>query len=170
MADDHPQHKHEKGDIIIKDHDGTFKILRDGKFVPLDEVEEAAHIAEHEKDHGPKRAIEDKEKSAPQFQPKPKEEKPTPKPEQKKDEGVRGLADKDLSMKAEEIIKKSGLTFASGEARNRVNNALVAHLKGVRKPFETKQNLMKSPAEGGAGLDPDEAERLMSAAGWWSTS
>lgn len=160
MADENLKHKHSKDDIIIKDHDGTFKILRDGKFVPLSEVESEAHMAEH----GPKRAPEEKGKPVPKFvQPEaPKEEKAEPMPEP---DAASGLIDKNLRPQAEEIIEKSGVTFASGEVKARVINALISHVKGIRKPFQTKENLMKSVPDGGAGLTEEDAQRIMSAAG-----
>ena len=136
MADEYLKHQHDKNDIIIKDKDGSYKILKDGKFIPLNQVEAEAHLAEHAKEE--KQAIPAKQAKPAQLSPKDK---------------------------AEAIVKKSGVTFASGEMKNRVVNALVSHIKGVRKPFETKQSLMRSPAEGGAGLEEDEANRLMTAAG-----
>jgi len=68
-------------------------------------------------------------------------------------------------QKAEAILAQSKVTFASTQIRQRVLNALVAHMKGVRKPFETRQQLAKSVAEGGAGLEAAEVERIMTAAG-----
>ncbi len=172
------KHQHNDSDIIIKDQDGTYKILRDGKFVPLDQGEATAHGLSNE---GPKRAP-DAVKPAPQpvrpAAPQPiapqqpvSAAKPIPvapkssKPMPSAGGEVRGFADQDLQKKAEEMVGKSGVTFASGEIRGRVVKALIAHIKGIRKPFETKGNLVKPVQEGGAGLSESEASRILSAAG-----
>lgn len=158
MAEDKLKHSHSDSDIIIKDQDGKYKILRDGKFIDLSEVESAEMAAEHSHgDTGPKRSADQKEKHAPQFkpaEPKAAEEK---KPEQPKQP--------DVNQKADEAINKSGVTFASGEIRDRVLKALVAHIKGIRKPFETRETLMRAVADGGAGLPVADAERVIAAAG-----
>lgn len=132
------KHKHNKNDIIIKDQDGTYKMLVDGKFVPLDDVEALAHA----------KADEAKAKNQPSpFTMEQKSEISTD------------------TRRAEEIVKKSGVSFASRELRERAVKALETHLKGVRKPFETKELLMKSPAEGGIGLDDSDVKKIMDAAG-----
>lgn len=179
------KHQHNDSDIIIKDQDGTYKILRDGKFVPLDQGEATAHGLSNE---GPKRAP-DAVKPAPQpvrdvatvqkpvapqqaapvakpivSAPKPSATMPSASGE------VRGFADQELQKKAEEMVGKSGVTFASGEIRGRVVKALIAHIKGIRKPYETKANLLKPVQEGGAGLSESEASRILSAAGAPSSS
>lgn len=153
MADEHVKHKHNKNDIIIKDQDGTYKILRDGQFVPLDQVEAEEHLKEHEK--------EDKEKKGMNAEALMKAASQPPKSSHE----IKGIANEDLQKKAQAMIQSSGVTFASGEAKNRVITALVAHIKGVRKPFETKEQLMKSPADGGAGLDEGDAQKILQSAG-----
>ncbi len=194
MADEN-KHKHQDNDIIIRDQDGTYKILREGKFVPLDEVKDAPSAG----DVGPKRAPDAKPASQP-MQPRamasapaapgrpaapsmpstpavpakpaaqsaqpvisrPQPPQPAPQPSTPP---VRGMADQELLAKADVIINKSGITFASGEVRGRVAKALVAHLKQVRKPFETRQNLMKDIRDGGAGLSEQDVAGIMQAAG-----
>lgn len=170
MPKDDLQHQHDDNDIIIKDRDGTYKILREGKFVPLEEAEAAELAAKHE--HGPKRAPADKHKKPPRFEPEKKEQpiKPEPEPKEKRKEGalrqsMEGMADKDLNEQAQDIINKSGVTFASGEIRGRVAKALIAHLKGIRKPFETLEALSKAMDAGGAALHPAEAEKILAVAG-----
>lgn len=150
------KHNHSDDDIIIRDKDGTFKILVDGKFVPLTEAEQKAHQKEH---GGPKRAPEFKEKPKPVFKPQVKAEDNSQFLHQK--EEVAGFRDKMLEQKARDVIKKSGVTFASSELVDRATKALIPQLKGVRKSFQTKQNLEKPVAQGGAGLDPQDAERIM---------
>ena len=172
MADANKQ-KHDN-DIIIRDQDGTYKILREGRFVPLDDsqpvpaparaavpvatpVAKPAPVAPPVVKPTPAPAPV-KPAVKPASAPAPSQPLPNTPP-------VRGLADQELLSQADSIIGKSGLTFASGEIRNRVAKALVAHLKQVRKPFETRQNLMKPVADGGAGLTQNEVDSIMSAAG-----
>lgn len=180
MADDKIKHQHTPNDIIIKDQDGTYKILRDGKFVPLDEAEAKMHHV------GPKR---DPSAQAKPVAPKPAPAKPAQPvsvpvktvPQPKPVVAVRQQAsaapasavpapaapkkqDDATAAQAEEILRKTNLTFASGEVRSRVKNVLISHLKGLRKPFETKQYLMKGVREAGAGLTEQEAELILMAA------
>jgi len=163
MADNKPKHQHHKNDIIIKDQDGSFKILQEGKFVPLDEAEAKEHGLTQTNDkktkpHMPKGSIAE---PMPMFQGQTRKEDSGKKEEHE----VKGLGDQGLQKQAQDLVKKSGVTFASGEAQQRVIKVLVSHLKGVRKPFETKQSLMKSPADGGVGLGQDEADKILAAAG-----
>jgi len=162
MADVNKQTKNDN-DIIIRDQDGTYKILREGKFVPLDEAKSAKPTMA---DSGPKRAP-DAPKSAPPVAPKPVTPWPAASEVMAKPNTppVRGMADQDLLSQADGFIAKSGLTFASGEIRTRVAKALVAHIKQVRKPFETRQSLLKPVADGGAGLSEQEVDTIMKAAG-----
>lgn len=156
------KHQHNDNDIIIKDQDGSYKILRDGKFVPLDQGEAKAHGIDAT---GPKRAPDAvKPPTKPVSPPVTKSTAPSPARPQASGE-VRGFADQDLQKQAEQYLGKSSVTFASGEIRGRVINALIPHLKGIRKPYETKANLMKPVREGGAGLSDAEASRILSAAG-----
>lgn len=175
MADVNKQTKNDN-DIIIRDQDGTYKILREGKFVPLDDAKSASTVASTS-DTGPKRA--------PDAMPKPPApkpvtawpsssevmaSKPTPatapkSPAMPIQPPVRGMADQELMSQADTFITKSGVTFASGEIRSRVAKALVAHIKQVRKPFETRESLLKPIADGGAGLSAQEVENIMKAAG-----
>lgn len=192
MADEKNKHNHDSNDIIIRDQDGSFKILREGKFVPLDEAKDAPKAG----DVGPKRAPD--AKPAAPVPPKPQPQRasrpdfnarnsvpavskpsttpvspapvkptmPTPAPaKQEAPNPVRGLADQELLSKADGVIDKSGMTFASGEIRSRVAKALVAHFKQIRKPFETRQSLMKDIRDGGAGMTEQEVDALMKAAG-----
>jgi hypothetical protein len=156
------KHQHNDNDIIIKDQDGSYKILRDGKFVPLDQGEAKAHGLDASS--GPKRAPDAVKPTTPVA---PKTAAPV-QSEQKRPPAsgeVRGFADQDLQKQAELYLGKSGVTFASGEIRGRAIKALIPHLKGIRKPYETKANLVKSVQEGGVGLSESEADRLLSAAG-----
>lgn len=172
---------HNDNDIIIRDQDGTYKILREGKFVPLDDAA-AGHAMSSE---GPKRAPAPAGVSeakpvvpAPAKPVAPAPSKPAmpavpasvpavkpPVDAMPSTPPVRGMSDQDLLAKADAFIAKSGVNFASGEIRSRVAKALVAHIKQVRKPFETRQNLAKSVAEGGAGLAETDINAIMSAAG-----
>ncbi len=140
------QHKHSDNDVIIRDHDGSFKILVDGKFVPLSEAESAAHAAEHQ-----------------QKKPEPKKAPVGNLVDQKPP--ASGLGSDVLMIKAREAIKKSGVTFASQELAKRAEKALIPQLKGVRKPFETLEVFTKPVASGGVGLEKSEAERILAALG-----
>ncbi len=178
--DDTNKQKHDN-DIIIRDQDGTYKILREGKFVPLDDAQPipaAAPKAVAPVAPAPVRPVAPaaptpRPVAAAPVAPKPVvAPAPTPKPIDPKANQplpstppVRGLADEALLGQANTIIGKSGLMFASGEIRNRVAKSLVAHLKQVRKPFETRQNLMKAVGDGGAGLTEPETNAIMNAAG-----
>lgn len=196
MPDVNQHTNHNDNDIIIRDQDGTYKILREGKFVPLDEAKAPSG------DTGPKRAPDAKPvvvpkpapapapapvvppplavkpaatpapapiapKPAPVAVPLPPKPQPTAKPSEpiSSQPPVRGMADQELLAQADAIINKSGVTFASGEVRGRVAKALVAHIKQVRKPFETRESLMKPIKDGGAGLTEGEANTIMDAAG-----
>jgi hypothetical protein len=129
MSADNLNHNHSDDDIIIKDQDGSYKILKDGKFVNLDDAEQKAHGVD-------------------------KEAKPVV-PESPK-------APEDLNLqKATEAIKKSGITFPSTELKNRTEKILISHYKEVRKPFEVKETLMKSPDQGGVGLEASDVKKLM---------
>lgn len=174
MADVNKQTKNDN-DIIIRDQDGTYKILREGKFVPLDEGKSTKPAA----DTGPKRAPDAMlrpaapkpvtpwptasevmaSKPAPASVPAPKS------PAMPIQPPVRGMADQELMSQADGFITKSGVTFSSGEIRSRVAKALVAHIKQVRKPFETRESLLKPVADGGAGLSAQEVENIMKASG-----
>lgn len=135
MDHDSIKHDHHDNDIIIKDQDGTYKILKDGKFVALDEAEA--------KEHGLK-VEQKKSQSAPAKQSQPEQPK----------------VDPNLT-KAQEQLKKSGTTFPSNELKKRAERALISHYKKVRKPFEVKETLMKSPQQGGVGLDEKDANKLL---------
>lgn len=183
MADDKIKHTHSPNDIIIKDQDGSYKILRDGKFVPLDEAEAKMHAL----DAGPKRAPDAPKSPQPPTFPtkipvqtaKPAAPVPMKAPQSMPMKTAAPVtASKPSSMppamnareedattkQAEAILQKTNLTFASGEIRSRVKNVLVSHLKGIRKPFETKLYLIKGVRDGGAGLTEQEAEIVLMAA------
>jgi len=150
------KHKHSDDDIIIKDQDGSYKILVNGVFVPLSDVKG------HDKDA--KAAPKEGSKDEPRVKSTQKQASTVQRPAKNKAQ-FSGFGDKDLTAKAEALLSKVKITFASGELRGRAVNALIAQLKGVRKPFETKQTLTKPVADGGVGLGEQQAEALMVAMG-----
>lgn len=186
MADDKIKHQHSPNDIIIKDQDGSYKILRDGKFVPLDQAEAKQHALESKTSAKPAPPVSAAVKPPAPPTPKPQPAAPTrtvpvkaampatpaPRPTPvtqpqrvappTKPVSAPRQEDK-TALEAEQILKKTGLTFASGEVRSRVTGVLVSHLKGIRKPFETKLFLVKGVREGGAGLTEQEAEIVLMA-------
>ncbi len=154
MADSKPKHQHSKNDIIIKDQDGSFKILQNGHFVPLDEADAKEHGLDKKEENN---VSSQPAKSMPLSHTSVKTEVSS--------HDIKGFGDEGLQQQAQDIVKKSGVTFASGEAQQRVYKVLVSHLKGVRKPYETKQSLMKESSNGGAGLREEEVGKILTAAG-----
>ncbi|MBI4121803.1 MAG: hypothetical protein HY461_00570 [Parcubacteria group bacterium] len=166
--------KQNENDIIIKDQDGTYKVLRDGKFVPLEgaptqaSAAPAAPLPTSMPPVKPATPLSFKPLTTPQpIKPATAPIQPpklTPTAPQAGGE-LRGFADAELQKQAESFVGKSGVTFASGEVRSRTIKAVIAHIKGVRKPFDTRETLTRSVQAGGAGLADDEARRVLTAAG-----
>lgn len=65
-----------------------------------------------------------------------------------------------LDKKAEEIIRRSGLRSENEEMERRFKNIILAQLKGIRKPIETKEVLMRAKEMGGTGMREEEAEKI----------
>lgn len=61
----------------------------------------------------------------------------------------------------QEIIKESGYNFSDPDMQTRFKNAVQARVRDVRDELETRNLLTRAPQEGGLGLSPEKASRLI---------
>jgi hypothetical protein len=158
-------------EIVVKDEFGNFKVLISGQLQDYKEETVVKKSLPAEKLFT-KQGLVNKEVLADQLMP------PTPVPWKKQEgaafyfhpedeEEVSKLANKEtgeqinLEPLVEEVLKQSGLLFASEGIRQKVKNIITARLKHVREQGETRGALVRIPTEGGAGLSEADANVLL---------
>jgi len=70
----------------------------------------------------------------------------------------------DFDAIAEDIIKFSGMIFASSELSSRLKKIILTYLKGIRTKAEAREGLVKSVLSGGLSLEDREADQILAIA------
>ncbi|MBI4117599.1 MAG: hypothetical protein HY453_00755 [Parcubacteria group bacterium] len=152
-------------DMLIKDNDGSFKVLSRGKLIPLDQY--PAVVLD--------RASETV--SAETLQKTITTDEPLTRGDILKDDPLDSVGqDREIErfkslmpaqsgnhdeVKAHEIIKKSGILVMSKDLRRRLVSLVVSRLKNVRKNYDFKKMLVSDIASGGVSLLAHQADILL---------
>jgi len=162
-------------EIVVKDERGNYRVLIGGKLedLPSDFTVVEKKSAEPPAKLFTEEGLVSQEQTTEQLMPPPPAiwQKqtgaafyfhPEDEAEVNKIVSEKGLEQQiDLSPAVEEIITTSGVVFASANNRQKVKNILLARLKHLREQGETREALLRSMAEGGAGLTENETEKLI---------
>lgn len=165
-------------EIVVRDKDGSFKVLIGGKLKKLD-GEEVRPAEVKLKQAEPPSELFKKEGIVPE-EPLTERLAPPPPAPWHKTEGAafyfhpedeeevqklvshKGLAGfRDVSKEVDKIMQTSKLSIVDAVRLKRVRNILESYLKHVRDKADSHEILVRDESEGGAGLDENSSDDLL---------
>lgn len=148
-------------ELVVRDADGNFKVLRKGKLEAWDAGRSrspAAHAAAAIPP--PPLSPAPAPKAASRFYMDVSDEEEIARYRGTADERAAAQLNRAADRIAHGLIEASGIAIAE-EVRPRLARAIVSRLKDVRDLLETREVLMRASSLGGAGLDRASAQELL---------
>lgn len=146
-----------KDEILFRDENGNFKVLKDGQVSDLAEESNQDKPSKKNADSGqsvspPAEASGLKKKNLPKQAVKPVIENLT----------APAIAKPlDIEKEVSRVVDKSGIHFSDNQTASRFKNIVISRLRDVRDQIQTREMLLKSFAGGGMGFNSEEADRVL---------